>query len=306
MQDWEYGVHGVYDYVECLQCHIVQLDPFPTEELLKAAYEVDYHGYFSAQERGRLFRALSGVQDWFLHREIRRHLQPGCALLDVGCGSGAFLHKMRVLNPERLDGIDFNAQAAAMATARGVNVHLGLFSTFSSPDQVYDAIFMNNYLEHVTDPLEELYKAFVLLKKGGVLLGEVPNFRSVDQRLFGRFWGGNHVPRHTFQFTADTLSELLTRIGFESVAVECVLNTSHLVLSIQNFLQRKRSDLRHNPALIRGRARYYTPLLIGMIPFNIIPVLLGRSGCMRFAAKVPGVPSSEVVSGRVGDQHGGG
>ncbi|MBF0434816.1 MAG: class I SAM-dependent methyltransferase [Magnetococcales bacterium] len=287
IRDWEYGIPGQFDYVRCSSCGIVQIDPFPGLDDLQNAYDIDYHGHAGAAERGRLFQTLFALNDFFSMRSLQRHLQPGSAILDVGCGSGEFLTKLKALQPGSLEGIDFSAKAVAMARSRGIKVFQGVFAEFLSADETYDAIFMNNYLEHVLDPVAELLKARRLLKQNGMLLGEVPNFSSFDRFLFGKYWGGNHVPRHTFQFEPQTLTNLLERTGFGQISIKCLLNPSHLALSIQNYLQRNTFDLRHNPALDKGRAKgYYAPLLMGMLPVNVIPTLLQRSGSMHFTARI--------------------
>jgi hypothetical protein len=47
---------------------------------------------------------------------------------------------------------------------------------------------MNDYIEHVLNPVTELAKAKALLQSGGVLVGEGSNSRSIDHRPFGRYW----------------------------------------------------------------------------------------------------------------------
>ena len=55
MRDWEYGVAGEYDYLQCRSCGGIQLHPFPDLEDLKRAYAIDYHGYAVKERRGWLF-----------------------------------------------------------------------------------------------------------------------------------------------------------------------------------------------------------------------------------------------------------
>lgn len=288
VRDWEYGVDGEWAYRRCSSCQLLQLEPFPTVEDLVEAYDVDYHGYRTTAEKGRLYKLLFDVKDGLFKKKIAKVVPRGAALLDVGCGSGEYLRRMSFLEPSRIDGIDFNETAVELARSKGVSCFQGIFPDYPAEPDTYDAVFMNNYLEHTLDPGVEVEKALRLLKPGGALIGEVPNFRSVDRKVFGRYWGGNHVPRHTFQFEPGSLTALLARAGFQDVRTNQELSSNHLTLSIQNWLQRNEPDLAANPRITHGRTWYYNHLLLATAPVNLLFKLAGQSGVMKFFARKAG------------------
>ncbi|MEW6268745.1 MAG: class I SAM-dependent methyltransferase [Thermodesulfobacteriota bacterium] len=286
IRDWEYGAPGEYRYRRCRSCGQVQLDPFPTLEQLREAYPASYIGHVeSAGSRGALYKLLYEVKEYFHGRQLAPVVVPGGRALDIGCGNGEFLLRLRELGAGELDGIDFSPRAAELASARGVNVFLGVFGDFEAPPASYDVIVMYNYLEHTLQPDEEAAKARRLLKPGGHLIGELPNFGSLDRRLFGRYWGGNHVPRHTFQFDERTLTRTLRAAGFAEVRIRHELNPTLLALSIQNWLQRRAPDLASNPAVPNGRAPYISPLMLLLLPVNALLALARRAGVLRFSAR---------------------
>jgi SAM-dependent methyltransferase len=266
----------------------VQIHPFPGLDDLKLAYDIDYHGYATGDKRGFLFSTMYAAKEGLFRRQMRRFVSASSKVLDVGCGAGDFLQSMRSLGIEQLEGIDFSEEMVERLQELGIAGYCGTFPEFQAEPDSYDLISMNNYLEHTLDPNQELRKSFELLSPGGHLVGEVPGFDSWERRLFGRYWGGNHVPRHTYQFNADFLHTLLQNHGFEEVKISHQLNTGHWALSVQNFFQRKKADLRHNPAVHHGRSSYYTPLLLLFIPINIFCVLTRKSGCIKFTARKPG------------------
>ncbi len=287
IRDWEYGVEGEYEYRRCSKCGGVQLHPFPNLDDLKRAYDIDYHGYADKDTRGSLFAALYWFKEQLFRRKMRNFVGPGDRVLDIGCGAGEFLLGLRSLGVERLEGIDFNAELMARLQGQGLTTFAGTFADFKVPENSYDLVSMNNYLEHTLDPAMELEKSLRLLRPGAHLVGEVPGFSSFDRLLFGRYWGGNHVPRHTFQFTPDILRQRLQAAGFDQIRITHELNTSHWALSVQNFLQRGVEDLRRNPAIKHGRSGLYLPLVLLFIPVNLLSVLLRRSGCLKFYARKP-------------------
>lgn len=46
---------------------------------------------------------------------------------------------------------------------------------------------MNDYIEHVLNPVTGLAKAKALLQSGGALVGEGSNSRPIYHRIFGRY-----------------------------------------------------------------------------------------------------------------------
>ncbi|MEH6569393.1 MAG: class I SAM-dependent methyltransferase [Halioglobus sp.] len=293
MRDWEYGVEGKYSWYQCRSCAGVQLQPFPGLDDLKLAYDIDYHGYATGEKRGLLFSLLYGAKERVFRRQMSRLVTPVSKVLDVGCGAGEFLLNMKALGVGELEGIDFSQDMVTALERHDIAGFCGTFPEFAGAPDSYDLVSMNNYLEHTLEPPGELAKAFALLRPGAHLVGEVPGFDSWERRIFGRYWGGNHVPRHTYQFNADFLARLLADAGFEEIKIRHQLNTSHWALSVQNFLQRKVGDLRENPAIKHGRSGYYVPLLLLFIPVNIVCVLLKKSGCVKFSARKPDGDSSD-------------
>ena len=287
MRDWEYGVEGEYNYFQCLGCEGVQLQPFPGLKDLKKAYDIHYHGYAVGAKRGRWFSLLYAAKEGLFRRQIGRLVTAESRVLDLGCGAGDFLVSLQVLGLRHLEGIDFSHDMIDALRGRGIRGYCGAFTDFDGMPESYDLISMNNYLEHTLEPRQELEKSFSLLRPGAWLVGELPGFDSYERRIFGRYWGGNHVPRHTYQFNSDFLRRLLRDCGFEQVRIAYQLNTSHWALSLQNFMQRRVRDLRHNPALNNGRSKYYLLLLLAFLPVNIICVLMKKSGCLKFYARKP-------------------
>lgn len=257
----------------------------PTIEDLMEAYPDNYSCHISeAKGRGALYKVLFYLANRGLRRHLRRHIHSGAKVLDVGCGDGEFLMRVKEIGAVILEGVDFNAKAVSLARQKGVNVFQGLFVEYPGELASYDAIFMNNYIEHVLDPVAELEKAKALLQTGGMLVGETPNFRSIDRKLFGRYWGGNHVPRHTFQYEPDRLNRLLRDAGFKNIVITSELNTGTIAASIQNYMQRNVENLSNNSRLKYGRIKQFDLLLIAAIPFNIILKVFGKSGVMKFTA----------------------
>jgi predicted SAM-dependent methyltransferase len=104
--------------------------------------------------------------------------------------------------------------AIAAAKSAGLDAHVGDIRLLEGEQELFDIITMNHVVEHVHDPLSLLRTCHKLLKVGGILWLESPNFNGYGRKLFGRHWRGLEVPRHLVLFNAANLSELLLHVGF--------------------------------------------------------------------------------------------
>jgi len=279
VRDYEYGAPGEYDWQRCRGCGLIRLVPFPTAEVLQAAYPPDYHAYVEPQSAlSRYFIARSRAAQ---ARAVARSLPPGGTVLDVGCSSGLLLAEIGKLGTYRLLGVEYAAAQAAAAEARGIQVWRGDVETAPFAPSSVDLVTLQHVVEHVLDPAATIAAVARLLKPGGKLLGELPNWQSWDRQLFSRYWGGGHAPRHLWHFSPDNLRRLLAAHGFTEIAVRPTLHTGHWALSIQNFLRRARTD---TSGLRSGRAWHFPLLLLATVPVNCLQMLLSRTGVMRFQA----------------------
>jgi SAM-dependent methyltransferase len=281
-RDWEYGVPGEYRQEQCESCGLVTMVPMPSPAEVLTFYPSTYHGYQSA---------TSALTRWLIERNLRQRadgyrklIGTTGTILDVGAADGAHFDVWKTEGSWEFVGFEFNDEIAADARAHGRNVATATMETFDAQGKQFDLIIMNHLLEHVPDPLDTARRAFALLKPGGWLVGEVPNLRSLDRWIAGRYWGGCHWPRHLQQFTPSTMRRMLTTVGFESPRLSFLLHTSHWALSVQNWLQ---STSWGKTTLQNGRAWYYPILLLAFVPLNLIQKIFGCTGIMGFSARKP-------------------
>lgn len=285
IRDWEFGVNGTFGYKRCSRCKQVQLDPIPSIESLKLAYPPNYSCHLPDEgSRGTLYKVLNFLANRSVLKLIESKIDKRGHVLDVGCGDGQFLACLGRRGYIHLYGVDFNPDAVKLALSKNIQSFCGLFLEFPSEPESFDLVIMNNYFEHVLDPPAELRRAKALLREGGLLVGETPNFDAIDRRIFHKYWGGNHAPRHTFQYGPNRLRQLLIEAGFKNVSVTCQPNTGTLALSVQNILQANDFGRRISGRLRFGRAWYFLPLLVIMIPVGLTLSVIGRSGVMKFEA----------------------
>jgi SAM-dependent methyltransferase len=145
-------------------------------------------------------------------------------LLDVGCGGGHFLARMKELGWQ-VRGVEPDAEAVSMARERDLNVFHGMLADARFPANEFDAVTMNHVIEHVPDPIELLQECRRVLKTSGRLVIVTPNTASLGRSRFARAWRGWEPPRHLFLFTPKTLRLSAERAGLQ---IETLRTTARL------------------------------------------------------------------------------
>lgn len=279
-QDFEYEVKGKFRLVKCCNCGLVSLWPMLTVQQLLNAYPDSYHSY--NLPISRITRFLGHLVRQQEARKFRQLIGKKGKILDVGCADGRQFDDWHEFGDWQFVGIDFNDQIAKRGVKTGREIYSTTLEKFSYPKKTFDLIIMDHLLEHVVDPIETLKAAYLLLKKGGYLIGAVPNINCLDRILWGRFWGGYHLPRHVWHFDHQTLSQVFKKTGFRLRYLEYNLHTGHWALSIQNFFQSKKLT---KTRIKQGRTFYYPMLLVLLIPVNLIQKLFRRTGVISFVAR---------------------
>ena len=147
-----------------------------------------------------------------------RHVSGG-ELLDVGCGGGAQLVRMRSLG-WRVVGVDPDARAVDLATrVHHLDVRRGTLEEQRFPSDRFDAVVLSHTIEHVHEPMELLRECGRVLKPGGQLVVVTPNTESLGHSNLKTDWIGLQPPRHLYLFSCATLRRLAERSGLRVVRV---------------------------------------------------------------------------------------
>ena len=238
--DVYFGASGRWDIRRCVNdaCGLWWLDPMPSQ----SANEDVYDGYFTRVvetvraagfkqliERGilagsfgyalgvpaawrvlgRVLGLLPAARDEAARRIMWLPRSRAGVLLDVGCGSGTLLQRMRSLGWQ-VRGVEPDQRAAAIARDHhSLQVHCGTLLSYAARDGEFDAITLNHVIEHVPDPVEFIRECSRILRPGGWLVVVTPNVLSLGRRVFGRYWRGLEVPRHLSLFAPKSLTQLL-------------------------------------------------------------------------------------------------
>jgi SAM-dependent methyltransferase len=211
-----------FKLVRCRSCGLIYVNPRPTRREMAPYYPDVYQAPPGSR---RFVPRLEEAYRLRQHAEVVRRLaarRPARGrLLDVGCGSGELLTKLRD-DGWTVRGLEPSAAAVARGRTRHhLEIAEGTIEETDLPVEGYDVVVLAAVLEHLHDPLRGLIRARQLLAAGGlVAVLFLPMVDSPQARLFGSRWVALDLPRHLYHFTPATFAFAARRAGLriESVA----------------------------------------------------------------------------------------
>ena len=233
IKDPDGNLSGTWGFQRCTnpECGACWLDPAPPpNELWKAYATYHTHTRKSGQRFGKavlslahrfiklcllplwMVNGLKREADYLRFMTLAR--EPIGKLLDVGCGGGRFLNRMKKRG-WTVEGTDFDEQATRKVFTRyGIKTHVGDLTQCAIPANSFDVITMSQTIEHLYDPLATLHESLRILKPGGLLIMTTPNALSLGAIEFGALWRGWEAPRHLHLFSVGSLQHLTQCAGF--------------------------------------------------------------------------------------------
>lgn len=163
--------------VECTTCHLLYTQPTAVPHDLSHYRDPDTYLHPASTTMVQTRRELLRAAQDRLGRRGR--------LLDIGCGRGEALVAAAQAGWEAI-GVEPSAEFAAAGRALGVEIVNGTVADLTEPEHSFDLVMLSGVLEHVYDPLEMLRAARSYLQAGGLTFIDVPNERSLVQRLSER------------------------------------------------------------------------------------------------------------------------
>lgn len=201
------------DIVGCPACGHMQLDRFPGEAELEAAYGEAASDDYVEEEAGQRHSFAAVLE------RIERQVDGRGAILDVGCWVGFLLAEARERGWRECVGVEPSSFASEYARERlGLDVRTEELFTADLPTGHFDVLVMGDVLEHLTRADDALDRAHSLLRPGGVLALALPDAGSRVARLLGRRWW-SVIPTHIHYFTRGSAATMVSRHGFRPLSV---------------------------------------------------------------------------------------
>jgi len=236
VREMMFGLRERFDYFQCGQCQCLQINEVPAD--LSRYYPENYYSYqappvtadnpvkallkrhraAAGLGRGNLMQRLLATvyrpPDYY--RWFRRiGLGLDSSVLDVGCGIGHLLLRMRKDGFTALTGAD-PFLPESIFYPNGVTV---LNNELSQLDGRFDCIMLHHSFEHMPHPLQALQEIARLLKHDRHALVRIPVASSYAWRHYREDWVNLDAPRHLFLHSLESMRLLAEQAGLKTAAV---------------------------------------------------------------------------------------
>jgi SAM-dependent methyltransferase len=163
----------------------------------------------------------------FLKNPLYMDLPIGTIVLDIGCGAGELLLRLKELGCNAY-GIDVDEITSKYLretmNLNVVNCDIDNGTHFQA--DLFDVVVMRHSLEHTHNPVNVIHEVRRIMKSGGLLVIGVPNIDSFVSKITTDKWRGLDIPRHLFHFNPSTISTLLYQIGFSVESIHHEIKVS--------------------------------------------------------------------------------
>ncbi|GAA4331746.1 class I SAM-dependent methyltransferase [Flaviaesturariibacter amylovorans] len=200
---------------QCGACTLRFTQDVPTAEAIGPYYKAESYISHTDTSKGLVNRLYQRVRRYTLQQKVRliessSGIRRG-TVLDVGCGTGAFLRTMKEAG-WAVQGLEPDPDARRLASDSGVPVQPAEV-LYELPQGSFDVITLWHVLEHVHELHRYIEQLKSLLKPGGRLFIAVPNYTALDADIYRLYWAAYDVPRHLYHFSPKSLETLLGRHG---------------------------------------------------------------------------------------------
>lgn len=202
----------LFPVVACKSCTLLFTQDVPDANSISPYYRSEDYISHTNTSKGlvnKLYQAVRGITMKMKRKLIEKQsgLKKG-SLLDMGCGTGTFIHAMQQ-SGWLVTGMEPDDTArAAGKQAYGLNI--------DSPDQFYnlpaesfDVITLWHVLEHVHDLHQYIAQLKKILKPNGRIFIAVPNYQAGEQEVYKAYWAAYDVPRHLYHFSPQSIRVLM-------------------------------------------------------------------------------------------------
>jgi SAM-dependent methyltransferase len=173
---------------------------------------------FAERFGARLASSVSYSARWRACCDLIPHYVLNGRLLEIGCGNGSNLSRLRDLGWKNLHGVELAPAAAAMSHQLGFDVYGGTIEKALKhyPDKHFDVIVSSMVIEHLLNPFETIGTIAKKLKPGGEFLFSTVIRDSLDGYVFGQYGVSYDFPRHMVFFCKNDLYQMLNE-NFDSI-----------------------------------------------------------------------------------------
>lgn len=207
----------------CANCTARFTQDVPGQDAIGLYYQSDKYISHSDTKKGVVNSLYHLVRKHTLNAKLQLVMQQvGMAkgeLLDIGCGTGAFLNTMKMAG-WGITGLEPDASARSKAKELYQLEPLSPEKLFELKAGSYHAITMWHVLEHVHELHAYIGQLQQLLTPNGKIFIAVPNYTSKDAAVYKENWAAYDVPRHLYHFSPQSMAQLIAPYNLKITTIK--------------------------------------------------------------------------------------
>ncbi|MFT3911348.1 MAG: class I SAM-dependent methyltransferase [Ferruginibacter sp.] len=203
---------------KCDHCTAMFTQDIPTQETIGKYYQSENYISHSDTQKGFINQMYHRIRKRTLIKKMQlvkneTGLNSG-NILDVGCGTGAFLNTMQQ-SGWKITGLEPDEGARKTAQSLYNIQPLASQKIFELPQNNFNAVTMWHVLEHVHQLHEYVAQLKKMITNEGRIFIAVPNYTSHDADVYKAYWAAYDVPRHLYHFSPKSMSVLMEMHGMK-------------------------------------------------------------------------------------------
>ena len=229
------GLNTEFEYFECNSCKCIQINTIPDN--ISDYYPKNYLSFTPtssiAKTKGIKRKLKSTLTNYYLGKDKKplggllsiffrnpfpflkdTAISTESKIIDIGCGTGKLLLKMRNNGFNNLHGIDLFIEQDYLQD----NINIIKQDLFHLTD-TYDLIMLNHSFEHMEEPEKVLNRLKMHLTEKGIIIIRIPVAGSYAWRKYGINWVQLDAPRHYYLHTIKSISLLCKNAGLNLVNI---------------------------------------------------------------------------------------
>ena len=204
-----------FNVVECLACNFLYTNPRPFEKNLGKYYINENYISHTDNKKGLFNFLYQNIRQYAIKTKTQLLIKSSRTKkhLDIGCGTGDFLNACKNKNIE-CTGIE----PSDIARNKGIekyNLNIKKNTDLKQFEQnSFQSVSMWHVLEHVYEPNQTILDLKKIITNNGTLIIAVPNYESLDARIYKKYWAAWDLPIHLNHFSVKSITKLLNNHNF--------------------------------------------------------------------------------------------
>lgn len=205
-------IYPEFQMAKCLKCGVV----YAKRRLNAAARKKLADGYMEVRQD-----EVRATKRDIAHKQeldfIYRHIPDGRTVLDVGCGGGFLLEKMKGWDRYGTELGELACHRASNAIGLG-RVFLGELEDINFHGKKFDLVIIRGVIEHVPYPKRFIETAVKLVNYFGFIYMSGPNLDSFCAQFYRDRWRLHYPAAHLCHFSVPIITKALSRHDIHLVA----------------------------------------------------------------------------------------